>query len=284
MLNSYLDLNFDVVHAANPDNRYADGDDIRLVNLCPIALFSSYKLTYSSGKHLEDFSHALIVSLMYKLITSSKDSDDLSIGFDRRRDRRIQELTNVKNIEGKYHLRIMLKDVSGFAEYQEKATSGLGFRLTLTINTDYAVLNKANAIDDAKIKNNSIGWNVPHYTPGIQQQAILTKQILSKSPTELQYIERSFFIEEVKNQKVWNFQIGVQEGMSVPIWIIIGFQQKDRENDQNLDNDSFCRLPVTSDQCIIGTEKYPDSAILLNYNDDDYSQGYGQIEEVFNKR
>ena len=36
-------------------------------------------------------------------------------------------------------------------------------------------------------------------------------------------------------------------------------------------------MPITSAQCVIGTEKYPDSAILLNYDDDDYSQGYGQI-------
>ena len=27
--------------------------------------------------------------------------------------------------------------------------------------------------------------------------------------------------------------------------------------------------------------KNPDSAILLNYDDDDYSQGYGQIKETF---
>ena len=40
-------------------------------------------------------------------------------------------------------------------------------------------------------------------------------------------------------------------------------------------------MPVTSAQCIIGTEKYPDSATLLNYDDDDYSQGYGQIKEAF---
>ena len=39
-------------------------------------------------------------------------------------------------------------------------------------------------------------------------------------------------------------------------------------------------MPVTSAQCIIGTEKFPDSAILLNYNDDDYSQGYGQNKEL----
>ena len=86
LLNSYLELNFDVLQAAT-DNRYVDANDIRLVNLGPIALFSNYKLTTSSGKHLEKISHAHIVSLMYKLLTSSKDSDDLSIGFDRNRGR-----------------------------------------------------------------------------------------------------------------------------------------------------------------------------------------------------
>ena len=47
------------------------------------------------------------------------------------------------------------------------------------------------------------------------------------------------------------------------------FQQIDREIDQNLNNDNFVRLPVTSAQCIIGTEKYPDACILSNYDDDD---------------
>ena len=44
----------------------------------------------------------------------------------------------------------------------------------------------------------------------------------------------------------------------------------------------FCRLPVTSAQCIIGTEKYPDAGTFLNYDDDDYySQVYDQIQEAF---
>ena len=59
---------------------------------------------------------------MYKLITSSRRSDDLSIGFDRDRNRRWEELTTNKNITGKFHLGIMLKDVFGFAENQEEAT------------------------------------------------------------------------------------------------------------------------------------------------------------------
>ena len=119
MLNSYLDLNFDVLHAAT-NNRYIDGNDIRLVNLGLIALFNNYMLTTSSGKNLEDISHAHVVSLMYKLLTSSRRSDDLSIGFDRDRGRRQRELTNDKVVEGKNHVRIMLKDFLDFLNIKKR--------------------------------------------------------------------------------------------------------------------------------------------------------------------
>ena len=68
--------------------------------------------------------------------------------------------------------------------------------------------------------------------------------------------------------------------MNVPIWIIIGFQQRDRHDSHNLKNDAFCRLPAVSAQCINGTDKYPDAGILFDYGDDDYSQGYHQIKEA----
>ena len=278
--NSYLDLNFEVIKRAD-NSRYANGNDIRLVNLGPVALFSNFKLTTSSGKHIEDISHAHLVSLMYKLITSSKNSDDLSIGFDRSRNRRRDELALNKNIKSKNHLKIMLKDVFGFAEHQEKGTYGLGYTLTLTRNKDDAVIDKVNGIADARIKIDHIHWYIPHYTPSIQQQSTLSKQILNKTPTELRYVERSVFMKQVNNQNVWNFELGSQENMNVPIWIIIGFQQQDRQDSQNLNNDTFYRLPVVSAQCIIGTEKYPDAGILLNYDDDDYGQGYYQIKEAF---
>ena len=48
---------------------------------------------------------------MYKLITSSKGSVDLSVGFDRSCARRREKITNNKNLKGKFHLRIMLRDV-----------------------------------------------------------------------------------------------------------------------------------------------------------------------------
>ena len=161
LLNSYLDLNFDVLQAAT-GSRYAGANDIRLINLGVIALFSIYILTTSSGKHLEEIILAHIISLMYKLLSSSKESDDLSIGFDRSRDRRKRELSNNKNIKGKYQLRIFLRDVLGFCEHQEVASYGLGYKLIITRNTDNAVLNKDNAVNNAKFKINSLESYVPH--------------------------------------------------------------------------------------------------------------------------
>ena len=65
---------------------------------------------------------------MYKLLSPSKKSDDLSIGFDRSRNRKKRELTNNKNIKGKYQLRIYLRNIFAFAEHQETATYGLGYK------------------------------------------------------------------------------------------------------------------------------------------------------------
>ena len=274
LLNSYLEINFDVLHAAT-NNRYVDGNDIRLVNLGSIGLFSNYKLTTSSGKHLENIDHPHIVSLMYKLLTSSKGSDD------RDRNRRQRELTNNETQKGKYHARIYLKDVFGFAECQEKATYGLGYKLTMTRNSDNAVLNKGNAINNAKIEIIAIEWYVPHYTPSMQQQSVLSKQIINKTPTQIQYPERSVFMKEVNTQNFWTFELGTQEGINIPTWVFVAFQQNDRQHDQNLNNDTFVRLPVISAQVVFGTERYPDSAILLNYDDDDYSQGYRLIKQAF---
>ena len=218
---------------------------------------------------------------MYKLLTSSKDSDDSSIGFDRNRGRRKNELTNIKNIKGKYHIRIYLKDIFGFAEHQEKGTYGLGYKLTLTRKTDNAVLNKDNAVANGRVKINSLDWYVPHYSTNLEEYTKLMTQFIKNAPTLLHYPERSNFMREVNTQNLWTFELGSQEGINVPIWIFVAFQQNDRQNDQNLNNDTFYRPLVTSAQCIIGTEKYPDNGILLNYTDDDYSQGYGQIREAF---
>ena len=106
-------------------------------------------------------------------------------------------------------------------------------------------------------------------------------QFMKKMNTELHYPERSVFMKKRKTQNFWVFELGTPEGINVPLWIYVVFQQSDREHHQNLINDTFYRMPVTSVQCIIGTEIYPDSRILLTYDDDDYSQRYAQIKKAF---
>ena len=122
---------------------------------------------------------------------------------------------------------------------------------------------------------------MPHYSANLEEFNKLRTQIKKNTPTLLHYPERSYFLKEVNTQNLWIFDLGTQEGIKVPIWIFVAFQQNDRQNDQNLNNDTFYRPLVTSAQCIIGTEKYPNSGILLNYNDDNYSQGFGQIKQAF---
>ena len=154
-------------------------------------------------------------------------------------------------------------------------------KLTLTRNTDNTVLNKGNAVANGRVQINSLDWYVPHYGVDLEECTKLMTQIKKNTPTLLHYPERSVFMKEVNTQNLWTFELGTQEGINVAIWIFVAFQQNDRQNDQNLNKDTFFRPLVTSAQCIIGTEKYPDSGNLLNYNDDDYSQGYGQIKEAF---
>ena len=151
----------------------------------------------------------------------------------------------------------------------------------MTKSTDNAVLNKCHTINNGKTKTNAIEWYIPHYIPSIIQQNILLKQIFKKMARELQYPERSVFMKEVNTQKFWTFELGTQEEINKPVWVFVIFRQSDREHDQNLNNETFNRMPVTSCQCIIGTQKYPDSGVLRNYNGDDYSQGYGQIKKAF---
>ena len=62
-------------------------------------------------------------------------------------------------------------------------------------------------------------------------------------------------MKRVINQTLRSFELGSQENTNVPIWITVGLYQKERKGSQNLSNETFFRLPITSAQCIVGTEK-----------------------------
>ena len=70
-------------------------------------------------------------------------------------------------------------------------------------------MNKDSATNIGKKRTNSIECFIPLYTPSISQQAILSKQILDKVPTELQFVARSVFMKEVNSQNEWTFELGL---------------------------------------------------------------------------
>ena len=145
-------------------------------------------------------------------------------------------------------------DVFGFAEHQEKTTYDLSCKLTLTRKKDEAVFDRASGFADARVKVDHNHWYIRHYAPCIRQQGTLSERFSSKTPTMLRYNEKTVLTKKVKTQKLWNFELGSQESMNVPIWIIRRFQQRNRQALQNLNSGTFYRLLVTSAQCVFGQE------------------------------
>ena len=178
--NSYISLEFEVLK--NDDTRYADGDQISLVNFGPVALFSEVKLTTSSGKHLEKVDDLHPISLMYKLLTSNQQTSQLMYGYEESQATRRQELTNNKTEKGTFFVKIKLTDIFGFAD-QEKITYGLGYTLTLKRKNNNDPIIRDNDVDAAKINIKDISWYIPHYVPSLENQQLVMDQILDKDPT-----------------------------------------------------------------------------------------------------
>ena len=275
--NSYISLEFEVLK--NDDTRYADGDQISLVNFGPVALFSEAKLTTSSGKHLEKVDNLHPISLMYKLLTSNQQTSQLMYGFEESQATRRQELTNNKTEKGTFFVRIKLKDLFGFAD-QEKITYGLGYSLTLKRNTNSDAIIRTAGVDAAKINIKDISWHIPHYVPSLENQQLVMDQILDKDPTELYYIEQVVFRKDVNTNNNWTFELG-NSGESTPTFVIVAFQARNKIDSQTHDNAIFDRLPISNAVCKIGSEKYPDDGIECDYDRDKYDQAYSEIENFY---
>ena len=275
--NSYISIEFEVLK--NDDTRYADGDQISLVNFGLIALFSEAKLTTSSGKHLENVDNLHPISLMYKLLTSTHQTSQLMYGFEESQATRRQELTTNKTEKGTFFVRIKLTDIFGFAD-QEKITYGLGYTLTLKRNNNNDPIIKDNGVDPAKINIKDISWYIPHYVPSLENQQLVMDQILDKDPTELFYTERVVFRKDVNANNNWTFELG-NSGESTPSFVIVGFQARNKIDSQTHNNVIFDRLPTSSGVCKIGSQKYPDDGIKCDYDRDKYDQAYHEIENFY---
>ena len=129
----------------------------------------------------------------------------------------------------------MLRDDFSIAEHQEEATCDSGYKLTLTRFGNKTVLNQVGLAQTAiytKSVISSIDSCVPHFTLSVEQQAIIPKQILVRTPTELRwvrYVQRTVFMENVNTESVWIYKLESQQVANVPVWNIVGYQRRDKQ-------------------------------------------------------
>ena len=79
----------------------------------------------------------------------------------------------------------------------------------------------------------------------------------------------------------WSFELGVGNGVDIPIYIILGFMQRGQFNQQHRNKDTFYRSTVVNAQAMIGSENVPDAGINCNCAIDKNLQTYGKIVACF---
>ena len=105
--------------------------------------------------------------------------------------------------------------------------------------------------------------------------------IVSKTPAELSFIKKSYYIKDVTIENVWTFELGVGDGVDIPIFVVLGFMQRDQFKQQHQNKDSSCRPSVVNAQCFIGCKKLPDAGIYCTYAIDKNSKAYGEVLSWF---
>ena len=83
----------------------------------------------------------------------------------------------------------------------------------------------------------------------------MNDSFISKGPSEFVSIRTPAISEDVEQRDKKNFELGVREGIGLPIYVIVGIQQEERLNNQLIDIDSFYRPRIIFAQCKIGSEK-----------------------------
>ena len=73
--------------------------------------------------------------------------------------------------------------------------------------------------------------------------------------------KRSLFTKDVTTGKNWTSEAGLESRVNVPIFVLVGFLQKDQFNQQHQIIDTFYTPSVVSAQRFIGIEKYQDGGI-----------------------
>ena len=199
-------------------------------------------------------------------------------------------MTNNRTIKGNLHVRNFLKIVSVLQKITLIVHTAWVINYTLQKNSDNYVLghragatNADNLALAGRVIIEDLSWYVPHYTRNISNQKLILGHFVSKDATELSYTIRSFYLKNLTTENNWTFELGIGDGIDIPIYVKFAFMQRDQFNQQHQKNDTFYTPSVVNAHCIIVSEKFPDAGINCFYAIDKYSQAYAEIGSCFRR-
>ena len=281
---SYLEIEFVVSNDAG--GVFANDANIKLVNYGMMALFSSIKLETSGGRTIEYIDHCHPNLLMYKLLTST--DDEYESCFIRNINNRDSQLKSdhVAAERGHMYMMIKMRGLLGFVNDLDKIIYGLGFKLILKRNNNDRALYRVNAnpgavANDGDIEIGDISWCVPSIDPSNDNRNIVQKGLSKKKNVDFCYYERKTFYKDVANATNFLFDLGMENGMERPQYIIVGFENNN-VNEQIHDASTFHIMNVTECYCKIGSEFYPEDRMNNNYGTNNYNEAFKEIVR-FNK-
>ena len=91
----------------------------------------------------------------------------------------------------------------------------------------------------------------------------------------------SSYMKNVTTGINWASELGVGGVIDIPIYVIVGFVQRDQFNQQHQNNDTFNRPSAVNAQCFVGSENFPAAGKNFNYAIDKYSQTYSAVVSSF---
>ena len=170
-----------------------------MVSLRPIILFRKKMLTTSTGKQLNLSVPPIIIFLRF-LLTSSKNSDDLSIVFQHDPAEKLMEFREKKRMviqELKFTLGFFEKYIR-ISRTPEKATFGLQFTTPLKrSNIANLVLHALGDAHAADVLRRDLSWYIPRYTLKTPQQISIGDHFDSRAPIKISSFERSVSVRSI---------------------------------------------------------------------------------------
>ena len=106
----------------------------------------------------------------------------------------------------------------------------------------------------AKVRVNEALWYEWKLTPNLKIQHSLADQMLSESPSELFFEERTFIKKNTKFTQL-DFWIRKRKWKSIPSWVILGFIDCIKIDEQTRKRHVYDWLPVSTTACRLGTDK-----------------------------